>query len=68
MFIMSMPLSYVSVGRHCNDFSGRNLRVDVLAMVNMKINIVTCMVVRSTKMTGSSSDDWIYWHLGYNLS
>jgi hypothetical protein len=23
-------------------------------------NIVTCWVVRVTKMTGSSSDDWIY--------
>jgi hypothetical protein len=25
-----------------------------------RINIVTCRVVRATKMTGSSSDDWIY--------
>jgi hypothetical protein len=25
--------------------------------------IVTCRGVRATKMTGSSSDDWIYWHL-----
>jgi hypothetical protein len=24
--------------------------------------------VRATKMTVSSSDDWIYWHLGYNIS
>jgi hypothetical protein len=24
------------------------------------INTVTCRVVRVTKMTGSSSDDWIY--------
>jgi hypothetical protein len=30
--------------------------------------IVTCRMVRATKMTGSSSDDWIYWHLGYKFS
>jgi hypothetical protein len=23
---------------------------------------VTCRVVRVTRMTSSSSDDWIYWH------
>jgi hypothetical protein len=23
-------------------------------------NVVTCRMVRATKMTGSSSDDWIY--------
>jgi hypothetical protein len=26
----------------------------------MLVNIVMCMVVHATKMTGSSSDDWIY--------
>jgi hypothetical protein len=31
-------------------------------------NIVTCTVVRVTKITGSSSDVWIYWHFGYTLS
>jgi hypothetical protein len=31
-------------------------------------NNVTCRVVRLTKMTGSSSDDWIFWHLGYKPS
>jgi hypothetical protein len=31
-------------------------------------NIVRCRVVRVTKMTGSTSDDWIYEHFGYNLS
>jgi hypothetical protein len=31
-------------------------------------NIVTCRVVHATETTGSSLDDWIYWHLGYNLS
>jgi hypothetical protein len=30
--------------------------------------IVTCRRVHVTIMTGSSSDDWIYWHVGYNLS
>jgi hypothetical protein len=25
-------------------------------------------VVRVTKIRGSSSDNWIYWHFGYNLS
>jgi hypothetical protein len=29
---------------------------------------VTCRVIRVTKITGSSSDDWIYWHFGYTLS
>jgi hypothetical protein len=33
-----------------------------------KKNIVTCRVVRVTKITGSRSDDWIYWHFGYSLS
>jgi hypothetical protein len=31
-------------------------------------SIVTCRVVRVTKITGSSSDDWIYWHFGYSIS
>jgi hypothetical protein len=34
----------------------------------VEINTVTCRRVRMTKMMGSSSDDWIYWHFGYNLS
>jgi hypothetical protein len=29
---------------------------------------VTCMRVRVTKITGSSSGDWIYWHFSYNVS
>jgi hypothetical protein len=32
------------------------------------INIVTCRVVRVKKITGSRSDDWIYWHFDYNIS
>jgi hypothetical protein len=35
---------------------------------NNNNNNVTCRVVRVTKITGSSSDDWIYYHLGYSLS
>jgi hypothetical protein len=30
-------------------------------------NNVKCRVVRVTKTTGSSSDDWIYYHFGYKL-
>jgi hypothetical protein len=30
--------------------------------------IITCRVVRVTKITGPRSDDWIYWHFGYKLS
>jgi hypothetical protein len=26
-----------------------------------------CRVVRVTKLTGSSLDDWIYWHFGCNI-
>jgi hypothetical protein len=29
---------------------------------------VTCRGVRVTKIMGSRSDDWIYWHLDYNFS
>jgi predicted ABC-type sugar transport system permease subunit len=32
------------------------------------IYIVTCMGVHVTKITGSRSDDWYYWHLGYKFS
>jgi hypothetical protein len=28
---------------------------------------MTCSVVRATKVTGSISDDWIYWHFGYKF-
>jgi hypothetical protein len=31
-------------------------------------NIVTCKRVRVTKLTGSTSDDWIYEHCGYVFS
>jgi hypothetical protein len=31
-------------------------------------NTVTCRVVRVMKRTGSITDDWIYYHLGYKFS
>jgi hypothetical protein len=31
-------------------------------------NILSPIGVRVTKMTGSRSDDWIYWHIGYKFS
>jgi hypothetical protein len=31
------------------------------------LNIVTCKWVRVTKIKGSRSDDWIYWHFGYKF-
>jgi hypothetical protein len=34
----------------------------------IRISIVTCRRVGVTIMTGSSLDDWIYWHFGYTLS
>jgi hypothetical protein len=37
-------------------------------MYNVLCNIFTCRVVRVTIITDSSSDDWFYWHFGYNLS
>jgi hypothetical protein len=40
----------------------------VWALACNLLNIVTCRGVRVTKKTGSSSDDWIYWHFGYSLS
>jgi hypothetical protein len=27
-----------------------------------------CRVVHMTRLRGFSSDDWIYYHLGYNLT
>jgi hypothetical protein len=27
------------------------------------IDIMTCMALHATNMTGSNSGDWIYWHL-----
>jgi hypothetical protein len=40
----------------------------VCMYIYIYICIVTCRVVLVTIMTSSSSDDWIYWHFGYNLS
>jgi hypothetical protein len=36
--------------------------------LNKLIYTVTCKGLRVTKITGSGSDYWIYWHFGYNLS
>jgi hypothetical protein len=30
---------------------------------NLKNDIVTCRMVHVTKVTGSSSNDWIYWQV-----
>jgi hypothetical protein len=34
----------------------------------LRNDIATCRMVRVTIVTGSSSDDWIYWHFGYKFS
>jgi hypothetical protein len=51
---------------------GKRLKFIVICflcnLITEVINIVTCRVVRMTIMTGSSSDDWIYWHFGYKFS
>jgi hypothetical protein len=39
-----------------------------IMLCNKTLGTVACRVVRATKIMGSSSDDWIYWHFGYNLS
>jgi hypothetical protein len=48
------------------------LRVAILVVIVQKYvsdeYFVTRRVVRVTKITGSRSDDWIYWHFGYNPS
>jgi hypothetical protein len=36
--------------------------------IQTSTHIVTCRVVLVTIMTGSSSDDWIYWCLAYKFS
>jgi hypothetical protein len=40
----------------------------ILLFILSCIRIVTCRRVRVTIMTGSNSDDWIYWHFGYKFS
>jgi uncharacterized metal-binding protein len=41
---------------------------NVVEWVTLLLHIVVCTGVHVTKITGSRSDDWIYWHFGYNLS
>jgi hypothetical protein len=36
--------------------------------VLIEIYIIMCRVIRVTKIPGSSFDDWIYLHLGYNFA
>jgi hypothetical protein len=38
------------------------------ARTHVLLYTVTCRRVRVMIMTGSRSDDWIYWHFGYNPS
>jgi hypothetical protein len=35
---------------------------------SVSFNIFTCRVVRATKMTGSSSDDWNYWIISHAVT
>jgi hypothetical protein len=44
-----------------------SLQISVNRNLKNVENIVTCRVARVTRMTGSSLDDWIYWHFGYKL-
>jgi hypothetical protein len=37
-------------------------------VIVVEYNTAKCMGVCVTKITGSSSDDWVYWHFGYSLS
>jgi hypothetical protein len=39
----------------------------ILKCILMEYYIVTCRG-RVTKIAGSRSDDWIYWHIGYKFS
>jgi hypothetical protein len=37
-------------------------------MLGLVKNIVTCRGLHVTKLTGASSEDWVYKHFGYTLS
>jgi hypothetical protein len=53
----------------CNHRLLVSTRIKIYRGFTLKDNhIVTYRRVRVTIMTGSSSDDWFYWHFGYNLS
>jgi hypothetical protein len=59
----------VQAGKHRHDFLEDSNRPRLkMNRIFVELGIVTCRVVRATKMTGSSSDDWIYYHVGYDLS
>jgi hypothetical protein len=44
----------------CHDIHNKFYIIRSKILWRWYINIITCRVVRATKMTGSSSDDWIY--------
>jgi cytochrome c oxidase subunit IV len=62
MFFLSVFMEMV--GKYLTIIQGRLLPVPLFMVilplsVNLTHYIVTCRMVRVTKMTGSSSDDWI---------
>jgi hypothetical protein len=57
----------------CHIFESRQLdpivnRIETFTLYFYKIYIVTCRGVRASKITSSSSADWIHWHFCYKLS
>jgi hypothetical protein len=72
MEIKILPLSlyilYIYKHRMCQE--EMSIFWEVIASViltKMMYIIITCRAVRVTKITGSRSDDLIYWHVGYSL-
>jgi hypothetical protein len=43
-------------------------KIIIVLQLMATYNIVTCKAIRVKKITGSSSDDWIYQHFSYTLS
>jgi hypothetical protein len=73
--ISSCQVSVINLlGRRSPATGGSALQIDeqktftFRAQSRTKANIVTCMGVRVTKITGSRSDEWIYWHFDYKFS
>jgi hypothetical protein len=69
VIIIKVPINPINQSR-TRYYSSRNpwhVAICLIA-VTLVICTVTCRRVRVTKITGSSSDVWIYWHFGYNLS
>jgi hypothetical protein len=69
-FIIRIPvMSYVCLYRRMcasvaaerlDGFCSYSLLKSLFFLGRCSVNIVTCRMVRVTKITGSSSDDWIY--------